>query len=58
MAGMIENLGAVEKRFGRDAAFVQANSSNFIFLDQENGKTRSACSFSGHISAGATAQYK
>ena len=46
---------AVEKRFGRNAALIEADPAKRSFLEQDNFESGGAGSFRGHIATGATA---
>ena len=55
--GMIKNLGAVQECLRGNAPFVQTNTAQFVFFDQQHRQTGASCPVSGQIASGSSAKY-
>lgn len=58
MAGVVEQLGAVQQRLGGDTTFAEADSAKLFFLEKYNFETGLAGFLSCGVPPGATAYYR
>ena len=55
---IVIDLGAVKKRLGRNATFIEADTSEGFSFKKDNLKAGGTGSFSGHVTTRATAYYR
>jgi hypothetical protein len=53
--GIVVHFGAVEQRLGRDAAFIEADASQFFPLEEDDAEAQGAGAFRRDISSGTSA---